>query len=89
MTPEAVHHSDSEARDSNTVLGEPIDDEQAPPQELDEEEMAQAVGNFVEALAQREPPLPPLQDDDMDEEEAQDVEPMGDDDMDGALEGRF
>ncbi|KAG8694447.1 hypothetical protein FRC09_009839, partial [Ceratobasidium sp. 395] len=89
FNPQPEQRPDSEPRDSNTVVGEPAADEPIVPEpELDEEVVAQAVGDFVQAIAQpRGVPLAPvLQEEDDVEEEVQDVEPMGDDDMDGALE---
>ncbi|KAG8767308.1 hypothetical protein FRC12_006318 [Ceratobasidium sp. 428] len=89
FNPQPEQRPDSEPRDSNTVVGEPVADEPIIPEpELDEEVVAQAVGDFVQAIAQPRgvPPAPVLQEEDDVEEEVQDVEPMGDDDMDGALE---
>ncbi|KAG8699785.1 hypothetical protein FRC08_005103, partial [Ceratobasidium sp. 394] len=79
---------ESEQRDSNTVVGEPLADELIPRPELDEV-VAEAVGDLVQAVAQpRAPPLVGVlqEEDEVEDEDIQDIEPMGDDDMDGALE---
>ncbi|KAG9099960.1 hypothetical protein FRC06_004671 [Ceratobasidium sp. 370] len=89
LEPESEKRPDPEQRDSNTVVGEPVADDFVPPPELDEEAIAEAVGDLVQAVAQpRGPPLVAVlpEEDDVEDEDIQDVEPIGDDDMDGALE---
>jgi hypothetical protein len=89
-----VEHQEGseEPRDSGTVIGigEPVPEE---PLVLGvpEAELAQAVGDFIQVAAQRDVAaldgIAGEDEDDVEDEDMQDAEPMGDDDMDGALEG--
>ncbi|QRV88979.1 E3 ubiquitin-protein ligase MARCH6 [Ceratobasidium sp. AG-Ba] len=95
LTPEEGRRPEPEARDSNTVVGEPVADEPVlvdPEPELDEDDMVAQIANVLEMQREgllprpREILPPPVQDEDDIEEDVQDMEPLGDDDMDGALE---